>query len=101
VHVLTTGLNENIEAVASWNVYPNPAKDRINIEYTLVNGTDVHLEITDAIGRVIKEMTNTSQDPGKYHVSLDLNTDDIKSGIYFVRLGTSNKTLNQRFIVLK
>jgi len=101
VHVLTVGLNENVESVASWNVFPNPAKDKINIEYTLVNATDVKLEVTDAVGQVLKEMTNNNQDPGKYHVSMDLNSDDIKSGIYFVRLSTFNKSLNHRFIVLK
>ena len=101
VHVLTVGLNDNIETVASWNVFPNPAKDKVTIDYTLVNATDVHLEITDAVGRVVKEMTNASQDPGKYMVSLDLNTENIKSGIYFVKLGTIGKTLNQRFIVLR
>jgi hypothetical protein len=101
VHVLTVGLDENIEAVASWSVYPNPAKDKIAIEYTLVNATDVSLQITDALGHVVKEMTNSNQDPGKYGASLDLSAEDIHSGIYFVRLATRNKTLNQRFIVLK
>ncbi|MEO8087330.1 MAG: T9SS type A sorting domain-containing protein [Bacteroidota bacterium] len=101
IRVLTVGVNDNIEAVSSWNVFPNPAKDKINIEYTLVNNTDVQLEITDALGHVIKQMENSNQDPGKYHVSLDLSKDNIKSGIYFVKLGTRNKTLNQRFIVLK
>lgn len=101
VRVLTTGLNENIEAVASWTVFPNPAKDKISIDYTLVNNTDVQLEITDAVGKVIKQMTNSNQDPGKYHVSLDLSKEEIKSGIYFVRLGTMYKTLNRRFVVLK
>ncbi len=101
VHVLTVGLNENVDAVATWNVFPNPAKDKISIDYTLVNVADVKLEVTDAVGRILKVMTNANLDPGKYHVPLDLTEENIKSGIYFVRLTAGENVLNKRFVVLK
>lgn len=101
VNVLTVGIGRTPEAVSTWSVYPNPATDKISIDYTLINPADVKLEITDAVGRVIKEMTNTSQDPGKYKVLLDLQAENFKAGIYFARLTTSGKALNQRFSVLK
>ena len=101
ISIVPTSLDGIAKTIVSWNVYPNPAKDKINIEYTLANMSDVKIEITDALGRVMKELSNENQYTGKYHVSLNLETEEIKQGIYFVRITTNNKIVNERFVVLK
>jgi len=101
INILPTQVNEPFSTLVSWNIYPNPAKDKINIDYSLANSSDVKIEITNAVGQVVKELNTVSQYAGKYHVSLNLSTGEIKQGIYFVRLTSNNKTINERFIVLK
>lgn len=101
ISILPTSVNEVAKSIVSWNVYPNPAKDKINIDYTLANNSDVKIEITDAVGRVIKDLSNANQNVGKYHLSLNLDSEKMKQGIYFVRISTNNKIANERFVVLK
>ncbi len=101
LRILATNVTDLSKALVFHNVYPNPAKDRISIDYTLSNNTDVKIEIMDAVGHLVKEMTNANQTIGKYHVSLDLNSEQIRQGIYFVRIAAGDKIVNERFAVVK
>ena len=113
VNILPVGLNETTESIVSFNVHPNPAKDNVIISYTLVNATDVSLEVFDAIGKRVKNMVhpvvphmrgngvNSNQLPGKYQVIFDAKADQLSQGIYIIRLSSGNKIFNKRLVLLQ
>ncbi len=99
VNILPVGLNEALASVVQFNIQPNPAKANAMISYTLVNATDVSLEVFDAIGNRVKIMVNSNQHPGKYQVLFDAKSDQLSQGIYIIRLSSGNKILNKRLVI--
>jgi hypothetical protein len=66
-------------------VFPNPTKNTVTIKYTLqVNGSAT-IELLDVLGKSVKTvLQNETQLPGEY--AIPVNTADLKSGIYFIRV---------------
>jgi hypothetical protein len=99
VQIATVGINELAEPVVSFNVFPNPAKDRVAITYTIVNPSMVTLEVFDAVGNIIHTNTGT-QLAGKYQMHFDAKEEHLTSGVYFVRLTAGTKILNKRVVIM-
>ena len=70
-------------------LYPNPANNAFNIVLendVFAQNANINVAITDVMGRVI----STDSFTGKSTV---INTEAFASGVYFVQLSTSSKTL--------
>ena len=66
------------------------------IQFSTTGGHTMIQQI-DALGRVIKVLTNQDYDPGTYNV--DIYNDGLASGVYFIRL--QNKSLQKVINVVK
>ena len=81
---------EGIEEFASsFNIYPNPVSDRLYIE-TLTQTQTLTVEIYDVYGRR-QSMVNGQQ-------STVIDVSDLNSGVYFVKVVTSEGETMKRFI---
>ena len=78
----TTGIDNENNTNNKLNVYPNPVKKWINIEFEVKSG-DVELNIIDTNGRVVDELISKSLKSGKH--SIKSNLEKLKNGLYFVR----------------
>lgn len=77
-----TGVYENGEVEALF-VFPNPAKDQVQVNFTSHSAQQTSLVLFDLSGRkVLEEKVN--HDAGS--VSYRLNTQGIKAGTYFLRV---------------
>ncbi len=85
-----------INNIASYNVFPNPAKDKLNIEISLKQNTLVQVEVMDIQGKQIK-VQDFAMNKGENQVSIDLS--DVQKGIYFVRMTTDGESLSQKLVV--
>ena len=86
----TTGIDEN--EIAGINVYPNPAKDRINIEGTEIKS----VSICDITGREIAEYKNNGEN------TMNISTEMLESGNYMVVIKTNDgKSTTQRIVITK
>lgn len=91
---ITTSNNEVENQLSSLNIYPNPAKESLNVEF--LNKFTGVLEITDEIGRKIQTQNvqnNTIQ-------SVDVS--NLESGIYFINAVDKKRYLrfeSQSFVV--
>lgn len=74
------------------NIYPNPAKDIINIE--LENVIEGKVVITNQMGQIVKEAKINSN-------GIILQIDDLSSGIYNVNIFDGNKTIHNKKIVIE
>jgi len=75
----------NITEQQRIKIYPNPAKDNINI-YTGENVKTSHINIIDATGRVIKELnTNNHQ--------TSVKSSQFANGLYIVQLIENDKVI--------
>ena len=78
------------------SVYPNPANDRIMIEAVVTEDKDVTIEITDVLGKTVKESKH-SLNEGKNTVKIDLS--EQANGIYMIYI--KDKTTNEVITIQK
>ncbi|MGB9721133.1 MAG: T9SS type A sorting domain-containing protein, partial [bacterium] len=79
--------------------YPNPAYDKLTIQYTLPHRTVVNLSLYDVSGRLIDILVNEVQNSGIYLKKL--KTTHFPQGIYFVRLNIDGACQMDKIILLR
>ena len=89
-HSCNEGFNE-IES-NEFNIYPNPASDKLYIE-TLTQTQTLTIEIYDIYGRVQNHRSSEAQ---KLRNSIDVSK--LNSGVYFVKIKTENGEVVKRFV---
>ena len=87
VSVATSIKNDGTAPVETFEMYPNPAKDVIKLSADqLKNGNTI--TITNAIGQVV--YSNQFKAENK---EIDINIQNLQSGLYFVRIGNTVRKL--------
>ena len=86
----TVGVNElSNTTLNNVTVYPNPAKDNINLNFNNENTDNASYQIINIIGQTIR----TQNIPAvKGETLYNVNLNGIESGIYFIKLQVGNKT---------
>ncbi len=87
-----TGLVVEEDNARKFVVYPNPAKEIININVETEVLDVLTLKISNILGEVVLTETTTSN-------SLTLETNNIKSGLYFITIENIGKTSTQKIII--
>jgi len=91
----TISISNNLKTEsANVSVYPNPANDFINIKLSTRTIGNVTIEINDITGKVITSMqvSNTKD-------AITINTQNLQTGIYFLRVTSQqNITTTTKFI---
>lgn len=97
----TTAVEEVQAPVLSvFNLYPNPAKDLIYVDYSLVNeASAAELEVYNMMGqKVVSSILETSV--GEHNVKIDLNSGmSLPSGMYILNLVIDGQRQTKRFII--
>jgi hypothetical protein len=71
---------------------PNPVSSSTSISFSLLNPTDVQLEIFDVSGRLVRSLASGHQDAGTHQVTWngrDNSGSQLANGVYYYRLSTS------------
>ncbi len=80
---------------ADFTVFPSPAQDNLSIVWSKSQLAKLaQLEILDLNGRIV-QTENLKINPDQIH---QLNLNNLKAGIYLIRMMTSEKTSTARFI---
>ena len=73
------GINDVAGVAGSIVAYPNPFAGSIVFEMSNTNGTAYTIELTDALGRVVKAVRTTS-------AKTNIDTNELSTGVYFYRV---------------
>lgn len=84
---------ENVIENIALAVYPNPANGLFYVNYTLPAGITGHIEILDAVGRVVRRLDVEGSE------ELSVDAVDYAAGMYVVRLKTGNITQMKRVVL--
>lgn len=85
----TLGMKESASESLTNVVYPNPAKDNINLSFANENADNASYQIVNVIGQTIR----TQNIPAvKGETLYNVNLNGIESGIYFIKLNVGNKS---------
>ena len=78
-----------------WQLYPNPARDRMFLSCGNCAGSNYHFRVLDATGRTLKEFTGTLQDG-------DIQELDIRylpSGVYWIRSAEGSARFMKKIMI--
>ncbi|MDX9847943.1 MAG: right-handed parallel beta-helix repeat-containing protein [Tenuifilaceae bacterium] len=92
---------EPIEEITSLSVFPNPARESINIRFSLNQSENVRVEIISIIGQTMAVLTNQRLEAGNHTLNFSLNAYNLRPGIYLVKVGTGNNFSAHRLQVSK
>ncbi len=98
--LISTGIEAPEAFENGINLYPNPAKDQVNIGVSMNQTAEVTVRVYDAVGHeVVAPMVKTLY--SGYSI-LTLNVTQLPAGMYFTRIATETEQVTpQRFIVTK
>lgn len=77
------------------NLYPNPAKEAFNLEFTLEEDEKTEVTVTDMQGKEI--FNKTYRDAGKYREKIEV--DDLSSGIYLINLKQKRRSISKKVVI--
>ena len=89
----------NLSKNFSYTLYPNPISNSATISFSLLKSQKVSLEIFDLNGRLITILANNAFEAGEH--SVEWNSEDIKSGIYFLQIQTGDFLKTEKVIITK
>jgi S-formylglutathione hydrolase FrmB len=78
------------------SVYPNPAAKEITVQYIVENSGPVEVVILNQLGQEEWRSMKQERTAGLHQNSIDVS--GLRSGLYFIRLTTSNASTTARFI---
>ncbi len=85
------------------NVYPNPVRDIIPVQFDLPVKAEASLVVYDVSGNKIAPLMQGSRNTGSYWIGWDLCASSgtkVPTGVYFVRMETRNLSATKKVIVL-
>ncbi len=89
--VTTTGTNVAVNN-SLLSVYPNPAKDQINIDLSSMNTSDASVKIMNANGTLVYEGRTTQNNE-------TINTSSFNRGMYLVQVSSGNNVSNKKIVI--
>lgn len=87
----------NINSIP-FKVYPNPANDKFTIQFTAISDSDTKIELVDVVGRKVDSIFNSKTFKSDNY-ELDVNTKNIQSGIYFLRININGNIQTMKIII--
>jgi hypothetical protein len=82
-----TGIKEESGIKFNLKLFPNPVStDKVTLNYTLPENGNVSIAVYNALGAMVKNLNLQNQSSGQ-HESL-INMEDLKNGLYFIKLNT-------------
>lgn len=84
--------------------YPNPFNNETVISYRLLNRGEVHIEIYDILGKLIRTFSTPNQKAGAHQVywdGTDFYRNPVASGIYLYHLKTRDENFVKRMVLLR
>ncbi|MFH2140933.1 MAG: T9SS type A sorting domain-containing protein [Bacteroidota bacterium] len=82
----------NSSSAFTYNIYPNPFSEMLNIEYYLNEKSVVEIEIYDSNGKILYNCKEIEQFEGKYLKTINI----CQTGIYFIKLSVNQNVLVKR-----
>jgi hypothetical protein len=82
-----------------FNNYPNPFNPVTNIKFSIIESSQVKLNVYDISGRMVTQLVNMQMTPGVY--TYQFNAAELSSGIYFYRLEAGKNTAVNKMLLVK
>jgi hypothetical protein len=81
-------------------LYPNPARDRFELELGLIRNNHVKVDILDAQGKLVRvNLVDSELTTGFYKQVVDIN--NMAEGVYTVQIQIGDEIINKKLVIVK
>mgnify|MGYP003639679643 CR=1 FL=1 len=81
------------------SIYPNPAANNATLSIVSADNQNVNIRVFDGAGRNVMTLTNQAITSGTNNI--ELNTENLQGGMYFVELASNSKSSTLRLVIQK
>jgi len=92
------GITEESEEVLEFQLEITQLTPKPAITYTLPSSSSISLKLYDVTGKLVKTLVSGTQTAGQHSIVWDA---EVPSGVYFVRLETSNRSATGKLVVAR
>ncbi len=78
--------------------FPNPTKDKINVNYSIAETSTIKIDLLDLHGKMVEELYAAIQNKGVYQLPLNF-TRPYEGGVYFIRFNLNGKRSYKKIII--
>lgn len=96
---ITIGVKENKQNDIIFKAYPNPANNEVLLNFVLANEESYSFEILNTMGQVVKAVSMPDLNAGMYNETI--NTADLSSGIYTLKVNGKSSQGTQKLVIQK
>ncbi|MFK7936210.1 MAG: T9SS type A sorting domain-containing protein [Saprospiraceae bacterium] len=75
-------------------MFPNSTEEITNVSIDLENSGQVEIQVFNAVGQLVKTLTNETLDAGKHQFSWDASQQ--AAGNYFIQFNLDGKTVSKQ-----
>ena len=95
----TTGINESHSIVSDFTVSPNPSNNVTEINFNLLDKSNVKIELYNLEGKLMKNVFEGMVSSGENKIQLDVS--GYSAGVYLLNLSAGNKSKSINLVVSK
>lgn len=96
---VVSGLSSENKEDIQWNVFPNPSKYQLQVNYEIQHTGWVSVKLFDITGRQVAVLLEENLTAGNY--SFQTSTETLNAGTYIIALNTNGKTARKQVVVVK
>jgi len=98
----SSGIENSLRLESAVRVYPNPAKTKLFIEFSTLESGIGHVELISLSGQLlISKRIQYGGSSGIIGIDFSESATKINTGVYFLRIHSSDKSFTKRIVVLK
>lgn len=81
------------------DVYPNPVRDVLYLDYSLARSGQTTMTVIDELGRNVSTLLSEFRTEGVY--AREFNTSQLRTGSYYIRLEQGGAVSTKKFVIVK
>ena len=91
---LSTTIDEETIGEGTVFVYPNPAKEFINVEFSGLSDENISIEIIDVFGKVVQKVISKNENQ-----MFNLNVSSLAAGYYVLKISSGYSVIQKKIII--
>jgi hypothetical protein len=96
---MAAGISTYTSSIMAVNVFPNPATDNTNINFTLAEASNVTITVYNLVGQQVKTESLGRLADGEH--TFVLNTESLTTGLYFITMKVGNETITKKITITR
>jgi hypothetical protein len=96
---VVTSVDESSMNISDFSVYPNPARELVNVRFNVEEASSTNVEIINLLGKVVYNEELGQLNSGNQ--SKGINVSGLAEGIYLMRVSTPNSSLTSKIKIVK